>query len=99
MPAPDERGAVRVSDAGLAAHAVQLLSAARVDRAVLALGDAFAEALIAKAREGVPVRLVVDRNGSDPERSSREFYDRLVAAGIQICSARGTVVRAPHTEQ
>jgi cardiolipin synthase A/B len=142
VPAPDERGAVRVSDAGLAAHAEQLLSAARVDRAELALafeestataaevlvggtsffprmlddigrasssihiiqfgfrpgrvGDAFAEALIAKAREGVPVRLVVDRNGSDPERSSREFYDRLVAAGIQICSARGTVARAPH---
>ena len=34
------------------------------------IGDAFAEVLVAKASEGVPVRLVVDRNGSDPERSS-----------------------------
>ncbi len=30
------------------------------------IGDTFAEALIIKASEGVPVRLVVDRNGSDP---------------------------------
>ena len=40
------------------------------------VGDAFAEALIAKAADGVPVRLVVDRQGSDPERESRAFYDR-----------------------
>ena len=31
------------------------------------VGDVFAETLIAKAKEGVPVRLVVDRQGSDPE--------------------------------
>src|SRR5512138_3633073 len=28
------------------------------------IGDAFAEALVEKAREGVPVRLVVDRQGT-----------------------------------
>ena len=39
------------------------------------VGDAFAEALIAKAGEGVPVRLVVDRQGSDPERGARDHYD------------------------
>jgi cardiolipin synthase len=58
------------------------------------IGDAFAEALVAKAAEGVPVRLVVDRNGSDPEGSSREFYEQLVAAGIQVCTTRATKLRA-----
>jgi cardiolipin synthase len=60
------------------------------------IGEAFAEALLAKAAEGVPVRLVVDRQGSDPEGGSRELYDRLVAAGIQVCVVRATKVRAPH---
>ena len=45
------------------------------------VGDRFAAALIAKAQEGVPVRLIVDRQGSDPERGSREFYERLTAPG------------------
>ena len=58
------------------------------------VGEAFAEALIAKAKEGVPVRLVVDKNGSDPEVGSREFYERLTAAGIQVCVVRATKLRA-----
>jgi cardiolipin synthase A/B len=59
------------------------------------IGDAFAEALSAKAATGVPVRLVVDRQGSDPERSSRALYDRLTDAGIQVCVVRATKPRAP----
>jgi cardiolipin synthase A/B len=59
------------------------------------VGDAFADALIAKAEGGVPVRLVVDRQGSDPERSSRALYDRLTHAGIQIGVVRATKPRAP----
>jgi cardiolipin synthase A/B len=59
------------------------------------VGDRFAEALLAKSREGVPVRLVVDRQGSDPDRSSRAFYERLLAGGIEICVMRATQVRAP----
>jgi cardiolipin synthase len=58
------------------------------------VGDAFAEALIEKAAQGVPVRLVVDRQGSDPERSTRAFYDRLTAAGIEVCVVRATKPRA-----
>ena len=58
------------------------------------VGDAFADALIAKAAEGVPVRLVVDRQGSDPERGSREHYDRLTAAGIEVCVVRATKPRS-----
>ncbi|HEY6075421.1 MAG TPA: hypothetical protein VIV36_01185, partial [Gaiella sp.] len=41
------------------------------------VGDEFAEALLAKAAEGVPVRLVVDTQGSDPEGSTATFYERL----------------------
>jgi cardiolipin synthase A/B len=59
------------------------------------VGDAFAEALVEKAAEGVSVRLVVDRQGSDPERSSRELYDRLTAAGVDVCVVRATKLRAP----
>jgi cardiolipin synthase A/B len=59
------------------------------------VGDRFADALIAKAAEGVPVRLVVDRQGSDPERSSKAFYDRLTAAGIEVCVVRATKPRVP----
>jgi len=59
------------------------------------VGDAFAEALIAKARDGVPVRLVVDRQGTDPERGSRVLYERLQAEGIQVCVVRAMQARAP----
>jgi cardiolipin synthase A/B len=59
------------------------------------VGDRFADALEAKAREGVPVRLVVDRQGSDPERGSRAMYERLSAAGIQVCVVRATRPRVP----
>ena len=59
------------------------------------VGDRFADALIAKAAEGVIVRLVVDRQGSDPERSSKTFYDRLTAAGIEVRVVRATRARVP----
>jgi cardiolipin synthase len=59
------------------------------------VGNAFADALVAKAAEGVPVRLVVDRKGSDPEGGSRALYDRLTAAGIEVCVVQATKLRAP----
>ncbi len=59
------------------------------------VGDAFAEVLVEKAREGIPVRLVVDRQGSDPEGGTRPFYDRLTAAGVEVCVVRATKARAP----
>ena len=59
------------------------------------VGDEFAEALIAKAEDGVSVRLVVDNQGSDPEGGSSAFYERLTRAGIAICVVRATKVRAP----
>jgi cardiolipin synthase len=58
------------------------------------VGDRFAETLVRKASEGVPVRLVVDRQGSDPEGGAREHYDRLLRAGVQVCVVRATKPRA-----
>jgi phosphatidylserine/phosphatidylglycerophosphate/cardiolipin synthase-like enzyme len=48
------------------------------------VGDRFAAELEAAARRGVEVRLVVDRYGSDPDGVSREMYEGLVAAGVQV---------------
>ena len=59
------------------------------------IGDEFAELLIAKASEGVAVRVVVDRQGSDPDRGSRAFYERLLAAGIDVRVVRAIQLRAP----
>ena len=58
------------------------------------IGDRFADVLVAKAQEGVPVRLVVDRQGSDPEGGARSFYERLVGAGVEVCVVRATKPRA-----
>jgi cardiolipin synthase A/B len=58
------------------------------------VGERFARALESKAGEGVPVRMVVDRQGSDPEGGSRELYERLVGAGVQVCVNRATKPRA-----
>jgi cardiolipin synthase len=56
----------------------------------------FAETLLGKAAEGVAVRLVVDRQGSDPERGARDHYERLTAGGVDVCVVRATQPRAPH---
>jgi cardiolipin synthase len=60
------------------------------------VGDAFAETLLQKAGEGVPVRLVVDTQGSDPEGGARDHYERLVAGGVQVCVVRATKPRVSH---
>lgn len=60
------------------------------------MGEAFAAALLERAAAGVAVRLVVDRQGSDPERGSSELYERLLAGGIEVCVVRATKPRAPH---
>ena len=55
-----------------------------------AIGEEFATALLAKASEGVPVRLVVDGQGSRPDGSGREFYERLRAGGVEVRVVRAT---------
>jgi cardiolipin synthase len=58
------------------------------------VGDRFADELIRKAKEGVRVRLVVDRQGSAPEEAAREHYERLIAAGVEVGVVRATKPRA-----
>ena len=57
------------------------------------VGEEFADALVEKLRDGVPVRLVVDRQGSDPEGGARVFYERLTQAGAEVCVVRATKPR------
>jgi cardiolipin synthase A/B len=59
------------------------------------IGERFAEVLLAKAAEGIPVRLVVDGSGSYRGRAGRAFYDRLRAGGIDVGVVRATSPRAP----
>jgi cardiolipin synthase len=58
------------------------------------IGEEFAGALLAKASEGIPVRLVVDSIGSRPDGSSSELYERLLAGGVDVRVVRGTGWRA-----
>src|SRR4051794_23560719 len=58
------------------------------------VGDLFAQTLVAKASEGVSVRLVVDNLGSGPDKGAREHYRRLVAGGVQVCVNRASKLRA-----
>ena len=58
------------------------------------VGEEFANVLVEKLREGIPVRLVVDRQGSDPEGGARVFYERLTQAGAEVCVVRATKPRA-----
>jgi cardiolipin synthase len=41
------------------------------------------------------VRLVVDKQGSDPEGGARELYERLTAGGVEVCVVRATRFRVP----
>jgi cardiolipin synthase len=59
------------------------------------IGDRFAEALLGRAAAGIPVRVIVDRQGSDPDRSSRAFFERLLAGGVDVRVVRPTQPRAP----
>ena len=58
------------------------------------VGDRFADAFIRTAKDGVSVRLVVDRQGSAPEEAARDHYERLTAAGIDVCVVRATKPRS-----
>jgi cardiolipin synthase A/B len=59
------------------------------------IGEAFADALLAKAAEGVAVRVVVDGQGSRPDGGSRELYRRLLAGGVDVRVVRATRLRGP----
>lgn len=60
-----------------------------------AIGERFAQALLAKAAAGVSVRLVVDGSGSCRGRAGRAFYERLRAGGIEVGVVRATHPWAP----
>ena len=57
------------------------------------IGDRFADLLARKVADGVSVRLVVDRQGSDPDGGSQALYRRLVEAGVEVCVVRASQPR------
>ena len=59
------------------------------------IGEQFATTLLAKAAEGVAVRLVVDGSGSCRGRSGRAFYERLRSGGIDVGVVRATRLASP----
>jgi cardiolipin synthase len=59
------------------------------------VGERFAAALLASTARGVRARLIVDRQGSDPDRGSRALYERLLAGGVEVHVVRATQLRAP----
>ena len=58
------------------------------------IGERFADALLARAADGVEVRVVVDARGSDPDGKSRDFYARLLAGGVEVRVVRAMQLRA-----
>ncbi len=48
------------------------------------IGDQFAPLLAQKARDGVPVRLIVDALGSHAFTGSREMFATLAGAGVEV---------------
>ena len=56
------------------------------------IGNAFLEALTAKVKAGVEVRLAVDAIGSEIDLGSKGLFRELVEAGIEIVAHDGLVV-------
>ncbi len=48
------------------------------------VADRFEEVLLARAGDGIPVRMIVDARGSVPDGESKEMFERLAAGGIEI---------------
>ena len=59
------------------------------------VGDEFAEALVAKAAEGVRGAARRRPPGIRPRAGARALYDRLTAAGVEVCVVRATQPRVP----
>ena len=56
------------------------------------IGTVFRDALVAKVRDGVEVRLQVDAIGSEIDVGSRELFRDLVSAGVAVTAHDGLLV-------
>jgi cardiolipin synthase len=56
------------------------------------IGTTFRDALVAKVREGVEVRLQVDAIGSEIDLTSRELFADLVTSGVAVVAHDGVLV-------
>ena len=53
------------------------------------VGDRFRDLLVAKVAAGVGVRIITEAAFSQPGLGSKEFYDSLVAGGVQVVANQG----------
>jgi cardiolipin synthase len=53
------------------------------------IGDEFRDVLVAKVASGVGVRIITEAAFSQPGLGSKEFYDTLVAGGVQVVANQG----------
>jgi cardiolipin synthase len=56
------------------------------------IGDEFRDLLIRKVGEGVGVRIITEAAFSQPGLGSKEFYDSLVAGGVQVVANQGAFI-------
>jgi len=56
------------------------------------IGDEFRDLLVRKVSEGVAVRIITEAAFSQPGLGSKEFYDSLVAGGVQVVANQGAFV-------
>jgi cardiolipin synthase len=53
------------------------------------IGDRFRDLLVRKVDEGVGVRINTEAAYSQPGRGSKEFYDSLIAGGVEVVANQG----------
>ena len=53
------------------------------------IGNTFRDLLVRKVGEGVGVRMITEAAFSQPGLGSKEFYDSLVAGGVQVVANQG----------
>jgi cardiolipin synthase A/B len=56
------------------------------------IGNEFRDLLVRKVSEGVAVRIITEAAFSQPGLGSKEFYDSLVAGGVQVVANQGAFV-------
>jgi cardiolipin synthase len=56
------------------------------------IGNEFRDLLVRKVSEGVAVRIITEAAFSQPGLGSKEFYDSLVASGVQVVANQGAFV-------
>src|SRR5262249_54139032 len=98
-PAPATRWDLLIDGASLFPSLLSAIEAAATDVHILIfgfkageIGNQFRDLLVRKVAEGVGVRVITEAAFSQPGLGSKEFYDSLVAGGVQVVANQGAFV-------